>query len=322
MRMQSSSVCGAPFFGAAIPSCNCNVARCLLTSEEVDRLLVFLPALPGARNRGIPIDKLTFKRLWLFLVITFAMTWTSWWSLATVFRASDGVFAHPLSALLYLVGGLGPTVAAIFAVALTPLQGTLREYASRLFRWRVSPIWWLAALAIPPAMAWLVERIDLLSAGSTLQAPSLEPLWRLALLFPLMIVGGGLEELGWRGVAQPELERRFSPLNAAIIVSFFWALWHLPLFFIPGTSQFGSNFGFFALQIFGTGFITAWLYDNTRSILLCILFHAAVNAAFAMGLLAPDVPTLSSLFGGAVRLVIGLVLVLTIRGRVVTQPRG
>jgi uncharacterized protein len=255
----------------------------------------------------------TGKRLYLYLVLTFVITWMSWWSLATVFRPSEGVFAHPLSALLYLVGGLGPTVAAIIAVAFTPLQGTLREYTARLLRWRVSPIWWVAALAIPPAVAWLIEHIDLLSAGSNLSAPPLQPLWRLALLFPLMIVGGGLEELGWRGVAQPELERRSSPLIAAIIVSFFWALWHLPLFFIPGTSQFGTNFGFFALQIFGTGFITAWLYDNTRSILLCILFHAAVNAAFAMGLLAPDLPTLSPLLGSAARLALGLALIMSVR---------
>jgi uncharacterized protein len=259
------------------------------------------------------IDKLPGRRLYLYLFITFAMTWTSWWTLATVLRSQDGVFAHPLSTLIYLIGALGPTVAAIVAVALTPPQGTLREYAARLFRWRVRPIWWLAALAIPPAMAWLIEHIDLLSASSNLSPPPLQPLSQLALLFPLMIVGGGLEELGWRGVAQPELERRLNPVIAAIIVGFFWAVWHLPLFFIPGTSQYGSNFGFFALQIFGTGFITAWLYDNTRSILLCILFHSAVNAAYAMGLEAPDVPTLSPLWGCTVRLAIGLALMLSIR---------
>jgi membrane protease YdiL (CAAX protease family) len=266
------------------------------------------------------IDKTTGRRLYLYLVITFAMTWTSWWALATAFRSSDGAFAHPFSTLLFVIGALGPTVGAIVAVALTPTQGTLREYASRLFRWRISPIWWLAALAMPPVMAWLVEHIDLLSVGSSVRAPPLQPLSQLAMLFPLMIVGGGLEELGWRGVAQPELERRFCPLIAAIIVGFFWAVWHLPLFFVPGTSQYGTNFGFFTLQIFGTGFITAWLYDKTRSILLCVLFHAAVNAAYAMGLEAPDVPALSPLLGCAVRLAIGLALLMSIRRPAATQP--
>jgi hypothetical protein len=44
----------------------------------------------------------------------------------------------------FVIGALGPTVATVVAVALTPTQGTFREYASRLFRWRISPIWWLA----------------------------------------------------------------------------------------------------------------------------------------------------------------------------------
>jgi uncharacterized protein len=182
------------------------------------------------------IERASGKRLYLYLLVTFVLTWTAWWALATVFRPSGGIFEHPLSSLLFSIGGLGPTIAALVAVALTPPQGTLREYARRLFRWRVNPIWWLAALATPPAMAWLIEHIDVLSAGPAVHAAPLQPLSRLAVLFPLMIIGGGLEELGWRGVAQPELERRFNPVVAAIIVAFFWALWHLPLFFIPGVA--------------------------------------------------------------------------------------
>ena len=39
---------------------------------------------------------------------------------------------------------------------------------------------------------------------------------------------GGTEEPGWRGLMQPELQKRFSPLVVALIVSGFWSLWHLP----------------------------------------------------------------------------------------------
>jgi Type II CAAX prenyl endopeptidase Rce1-like len=45
-----------------------------------------------------------------------------------------------------------------------------------------------------------------------------------------MVAGGGLEEFGWRGIAQPELERRFRLPAAAWIVGCLWAVWHLPLF--------------------------------------------------------------------------------------------
>jgi membrane protease YdiL (CAAX protease family) len=255
------------------------------------------------------------KRLYLFLVVTFAISWTAWWSLATVLRPTESVFAHPLSAALFLIGGLGPTIAPFIAVALTQPRGGIREYLTRLFRWRLSPIWWLAALAVPPAIAWLVEHIEMLNAGPTVQATALQPLSRVAVLFPLMIVGGGLEELGWRGVAQPELERRFNAIVATAAVGLIWALWHLPLFFIPGAAQFGTNFGFFTLQILGTAFVSAWLYDNTKSILLCVLFHAAANASSAMGLSAPDVSTTSVLLGSAARLAIGVALIMSVRSR-------
>jgi len=41
--------------------------------------------------------------------------------------------------------------------------------------------------------------------------------------------GAVLEELGWRGFAQPELQAsHLSPLAAAIVVGIGWGLWHVP----------------------------------------------------------------------------------------------
>lgn len=255
------------------------------------------------------------RRLYLYLLITIGISWSAWWALVAILQPKDGVFAHPLSILVFSIGGLGPTLAPFIAIALTPAEGSFREYWDRLSRWRLSTFWWVAALAVPPAVAWLIECIDIAASPGPVQGPPLQPLSRLVVLFPMMIVGGGLEELGWRGVLQPELERRFNPILATLLVGFLWALWHLPLFFIPGTAQFETNFGFFALQILGTSFITAWLYANTRSILLCVLFHAAANASSAMGLTAPDVPNWTALLGGAVRLAIGIALLASIRWR-------
>ena len=106
-------------------------------------------------------------------------------------------------------------------------------------------------------------------------------------LFPFMILGGGLEELGWRGVAQPEMERGINRPAAAVLVGLIWSLWHLPLFYLPGVGKFGTSFFPFALEIVGTALILAWLYGQTQSILLCILFHAGLNAVACLGLWRP-----------------------------------
>jgi membrane protease YdiL (CAAX protease family) len=52
-----------------------------------------------------------------------------------------------------------------------------------------------------------------------------------------MILIGPIEELGWRGVALPLLQRRLRPLGAAIVLGVVVALWHTPAFFLSGTKQ-------------------------------------------------------------------------------------
>ena len=48
------------------------------------------------------------------------------------------------------------------------------------------------------------------------------------------VIGGLLEESGWRGYALPQLQPRMGALWASIILGVIHACWHLPLFFIPG----------------------------------------------------------------------------------------
>jgi membrane protease YdiL (CAAX protease family) len=102
-------------------------------------------------------------------------------------------------------------------------------------------------------------------------------------LFILLFIGLG-EEPGWRGFALPELQTKYSPLIASLILAPLWALWHLPLI--------GNEFPWpivpaFLLSIFGGTFVQTWLFNRTKgSVLLAMLFHATVNTVGA-GLIFP-----------------------------------
>lgn len=259
-------------------------------------------------------------RLQVYLFVVFAMTWPAWWIEAAT--SHPGLNAGPDNAphlggsyalMLYCIAGIGPTIAPFIAVAMTQRDGSLGEYMGRLFRWRVNPIYYLVALGLPIALAWVIEHLQILAGPANLQPAPIKAMSSLITLFPLMVLGGGLEELGWRGLLQPELERRFTRFQAAAIVGIIWALWHLPLFFIPGVAQYGDNFGLFALSIFGDAMMLAMLYGRTRSILLCILFHASGNVSGPIGfhlLQDSDLPMALQLVGSLATLLIGVGLLM------------
>lgn len=255
------------------------------------------------------------KRLTIYCAATFAITWICWWPLALLVRPGTAVYGRPLFVLLYALGGLGPVIAAYRAVFATQVQSPLREFHSRLFRWRVTFRWYVIALALPVVLGLVpLGLASLVYPGSAAGLPA-RPWYMFLPLFLVMIAGGGLEEPGWRGVAQPETERRVGRPAAAVLVGLIWSLWHLPLFFIPGQLHFGGNFPVFAISVVGAALILAWLYGRTQSILLCILFHAGVNTVAALGWAVPLGRTGPALLEACFKVLAGALLLFAFPGQ-------
>jgi membrane protease YdiL (CAAX protease family) len=51
-----------------------------------------------------------------------------------------------------------------------------------------------------------------------------------------------LEEFGWSGLAFPALQTRYGFLRAGVAMGCIVAVWHLPFFLTPGTTQSRSSF--------------------------------------------------------------------------------
>lgn len=259
-------------------------------------------------------------RLTLYLVLTFGITWFCWWPLSSLVPEGSAVFANPTFTSLYFVGGLGPTLGAFLSVSLTRQEGTLQSYARSLVRWRAPLKWYAIALLFPAILAIALDFAAAWFGAGRPALPGARDLVRLPLIFATMIVGGGLEELGWRGVAQPMLERRMSRLASAAVVGIFWSFWHIPLFFIHGVAQFGANYALFAADVMGDAFLLAWIYGGTRSILLCILFHAASTTSATLGLDAWDGSAQLAWIGPVAKVAIGAMLILFLPANVDEPP--
>jgi membrane protease YdiL (CAAX protease family) len=83
--------------------------------------------------------------------------------------------------------------------------------------------------------------------------------WLVAIL-----ANGFGEEIGWRGFALPHLQRRHSPLVAAMLIVPMWAFWHTPFFGTLSTYRgfgpmeyVGFVFGLGCGSVILTGFTTA-----------------------------------------------------------------
>lgn len=114
--------------------------------------------------------------------------------------------------------------------------------------------------------------------GDTSQA---QPLYMLFPIFAVQIFfQGGLEEPGWRGFLQPYFEKKYPLALSIVLVSILWAVWHIPLWFVLDSTQSQMSFLIFFLQILvNTCSLTAIL-KLTKSVAMCIIFHAWSNAVF------------------------------------------
>jgi membrane protease YdiL (CAAX protease family) len=108
------------------------------------------------------------------------------------------------------------------------------------------------------------------------------PLFIFFLSLPVTLVMGGMEEAGWMYILHPELNKKYGFILSSIFVGLVWIVWHIPLFFIPGTLHYAGVVSFWMFgfsNIFGRFFYGA-LHKISGSIFLCILFHAMTNAGY------------------------------------------
>jgi len=228
-----------------------------------------------------------------FVVLTFVITWTAW---GTVIAVDP---EPPLRPVLTLLGGVGPLLAAGI---LSWRDGTLRKWASRAVRWRVPARWWIAAVVLPVVLSLLGWGIYVVleDVSIGLTTSPIYIVYPTVFLLVFFLQGGYGEEMGWRGYALPHLLERYNALVAGLFVGVVWAVWHLPQFFIQGSSQ-GGSFLVYLTGVVGLSIILTWLFVNGhRSVLVVVVFHAQWNVfdsgalfefAAAPGLVAPATST-------------------------------
>jgi uncharacterized protein len=222
-------------------------------------------------------------------VLAYLFSWAIWLPLYGHIFGITGLPTFPFN---HAAGGLGPLLAALFTARI--FEGS--KSVKKLLRYcvQVKPLSLLLLAMFSPFLLALLAvllhhlvngaSIDLSAALRTKEFPGFNLL--SFFVYNLFFFGFG-EEAGWRGFALPRLQGRFNPVTASLVLTVFWTLWHLPLFFYrPGyTSMEVDGIAGWVFSLITGSILLSWFYNSSRgSILICAVFHSTIDIVFTADL--------------------------------------
>lgn len=240
------------------------------------------------------IGATTRKRLHIFLLICFSVTWIYDF---TVIRSISQIKNELINTVLSTLGMFFPLIAHLCTRVITKEGFDVSGEGSMMLKLDRKKLWWLIPAILLPfvyceagngLLIWIYPKL-LLSPGmrrlfGITAATVAEGIIRKsisALMFTLVAIG---EESGFRGYMMPKLMELISPSKAVLIGGTIWGLWHLPL--ICMGLNFGTDYPGFPFvgillmtaDCICAGCILTLLTVKTKSIWPAAVMHAYNNS--------------------------------------------
>lgn len=218
---------------------------------------------------------MTTRSLLPFLALTFGLTWGLAGAFLLFPTQIEAIFG-PVSQTnpLFIVAVYAPAIAALYLVIRHHGVRGLGAFFKRFTLWRLPLGYWVLLILGIPALFYLGAAIK----GSLGEPFPFTP-WHAvlpAMLSALLL--GPVEELGWRGVALPLMQRRLAPFWASVVLGAIWGLWHAPAFLLSGVPHSAWSFApFFLGAIMISLMITAIFNASSGSLLFPVIFHFQTN---------------------------------------------
>ncbi len=240
---------------------------------------------------GYKTREFELRNLLLYLLIAFGWSWL-WWLLFTVGILEmpagigtpniDLVSAGPLVILIALTP-FGPTIGSFVVTYITEGKTGVKKLWKRFWSTNLGLRWFLGILLIEVILFGAPHLLTRIFEGFKSELVWMRnPLMIIVMIILDLINGGMSEEFGWRGYALPRLQARWDALTSSIILGVIWAVWHIPLWFMPPEPRQFSFFLWSGLIILWSVLFT-WVFNNTNgSILGAVLFHALGNVLSKM----------------------------------------
>jgi membrane protease YdiL (CAAX protease family) len=245
-----------------------------------------------------------------YFALTFLISWTGALAVAAPHLIRDEPLPKMTGILMFPVMLLGPSFAGVVLTRIVDGKSGLRVLFSQMFRASV-PLRWYTALLLPPVLVLTVLLI-LERFVSPVYAPNR---FFMGILFG--IPAGFLEEIGWMGYAFPKMRTESNGLVPSMLLGLLWAVWHLPVINYLGTATPHGAYWLpfflaFSLAMTGMRVLIAWIYTNTKSVLLVQLMHVSSTGSLvlfsAARVTAAQEAMWYALYGTALWIAVGIVV--------------
>lgn len=268
-----------------------------------------------------------------WVALTLGLTFVPWAVAIALGAGQENVETYSFKGVVFafaIFGLFGPTIASLIMVFRSGSRELKADFKDRLLNLRrIIPRFLILAIVLPSLVVLTAITISLLFGQSTdqfsLTADTSELGKLLMMVLLTMILAPIFEEMGWRGYGVDSFRAKLSPLKMSLAFGAFWAVWHAPLFWMPGTYHHGlaqMESPIYAINFFVSVVIVAivvnWLYyKNNRSILAAAVAHSAGNAG---GVLIAAAPT-TDLISTGVFIAVAVAVVLLDRKHFSEGPR-
>ncbi|MBY9004763.1 MAG: CPBP family intramembrane metalloprotease [Candidatus Lokiarchaeota archaeon] len=226
---------------------------------------------------------------WLFWIPTILISVANGYYLPSILTFNQLItegFVDDLHAVIFTlnqIGVYGPMIAGTLMIFFTQKKDGVKDLLKRMVKIKVHIKWYGIIVVLPMIIFFL----GALLSGPTNLINLFNPGMSLILIFLMFVntlLTSGLEEPGWRGYALPALQQKYNANKSSVILGFVWAIWHFPFLIYLYIIQ--LNMGIFLALLSLAGYIAStigisiiytWIYNNTKSIFVMILFHTLLN---------------------------------------------
>lgn len=218
------------------------------------------------------------KEIKVFLSITFVISIIFFGVSIILSRTGILGYGNIFFMFIYGIGGYAPSIAGIISKKIYYSKSEYKEFLISIINPKLH-IKWYVFILVSLFIIWsspIIIFINNISGYHLVKKPLYSILW----IIPIMIIGGGIEEIGWRGFLFPELRKKYSFAISAVSIGCIWSTWHIPMWFVVNSPQTKINFLLFMLSCVTVSLLLAFIYERTSSIFMCIFMHAVDNTYY------------------------------------------